>query len=762
MLRNFCTFLLALYLACSPVLFGQTFDKSNAFKKFKWDPEIRLNNTKKLKKQVNQKAVNISSSPILKFDNAAGLIDTLSYRKAFGGDWTNEGGNLVGFGYGAQDVMIQWYQAPLDLHIKAVGIGTSTNENNQPASVKIVKINNYDIEKFIELIASDSLLSARLGYYPGVGDGYNNIAPFLNDATGSASGGWVGIDGLPEPFAAEDYWSELGFGISFTPTPQPYENNGYNWIEMNILGYEPTVLRGEIFGIAVSNTGNSVTDRQAFWAQSILDNNLNVYPLLKFYEYERNLGTGNYGWWIRPLTLDFVAIVDIFGDEPPQFVAVDELPTTLSTEAREVTATITDRHPGGGAAGVQSVMLHYSTDGAFWNLVPMNNTGGDVWSAFIPGYPSGTIVEYFVQATDVGNNTSQSSTFRYHVFQPTPGINTLIVYNGWDEVTEDNDSTVHYYYFTKVFDHDSWAYGDLTEGLVNGYSTIIEITSSNNVSSDNREVIKNWLSAGNKNYMLIGSEWLGFLTLWTDSTYAEGTFQRDVLGVTADYNDIEFDHENFPIAITHIFPQPGTLLGDSLFIYAGSDTVWYAPFQTGVAFNWIDGIDVVDGQVVDIKAKSTLSGGMYNVGTHREFNGNKIVFLAFDPVALNGNRWFGYSSAAPQNQAINWFGLTTEVKQINNNIPGQFSLRQNYPNPFNPSTLIEYSIPVSGNVTLTIFDILGRKVIDLVNTYQQAGNFSASWDGTNQLGAKVTSGTYFYQLRTDNGFVKTEKMVLLK
>ena len=52
--------------------------------------------------------------------------------------------------------------------------------------------------------------------------------------------------------------------------------------------------------------------------------------------------------------------------------------------------------------------------------------------------------------------------------------------------------------------------------------------------------------------------------------------------------------------------------------------------------------------------------------------------------------------------------------------------------------------------------------MDLVNTYQQAGNFNATWDGTNQFGAKVTSGTYFYQLRTDNGFIKTEKMILLK
>jgi len=50
----------------------------------------------------------------------------------------------------------------------------------------------------------------------------------------------------------------------------------------------------------------------------------------------------------------------------------------------------------------------------------------------------------------------------------------------------------------------------------------------------------------------------------------------------------------------------------------------------------------------------------------------------------------------------------------------------------------------------------------LVNTFQQAGSYKVSWDGTNQYGNKVTSGAYFYQLRASNGFIETKKMVLLK
>ena len=72
-----------------------------------------------------------------------------------------------------------------------------------------------------------------------------------------------------------------------------------------------------------------------------------------------------------------------------------------------------------------------------------------------------------------------------------------------------------------------------------------------------------------------------------------------------------------------------------------------------------------------------------------------------------------------------------------------FALQQNYPNPFNPTTRIDYSIPVSGQVNLTVFDINGRQVLSLVDGYQTAGTFSTLWNGCDKNGRVVPSGVLY-------------------
>jgi len=105
------------------------------------------------------------------------------------------------------------------------------------------------------------------------------------------------------------------------------------------------------------------------------------------------------------------------------------------------------------------------------------------------------------------------------------------------------------------------------------------------------------------------------------------------------------------------------------------------------------------------------------------------------------------------------------------NIPNEFSLEQNYPNPFNPSTTIRYAIPTverdksrsdgsklksALQVTLKVYDILGREVAVLVNQPQTAGNYEVKFDSK-----EMTSGIYFYTLRSGE-FVQSCKMILLK
>ena len=94
-------------------------------------------------------------------------------------------------------------------------------------------------------------------------------------------------------------------------------------------------------------------------------------------------------------------------------------------------------------------------------------------------------------------------------------------------------------------------------------------------------------------------------------------------------------------------------------------------------------------------------------------------------------------------------------------IPIAYTLHQNYPNPFNPITILRYDLPEQAQVTLTIYNMLGREVSQLVNTTQEAGYKSVQWNATDSFGKPVSAGVYVYQIRAGE-FVQTRKMVLLK
>ena len=99
----------------------------------------------------------------------------------------------------------------------------------------------------------------------------------------------------------------------------------------------------------------------------------------------------------------------------------------------------------------------------------------------------------------------------------------------------------------------------------------------------------------------------------------------------------------------------------------------------------------------------------------------------------------------------------SDVVEIEFNPINEYLLKQNYPNPFNPGTVIEFSLPEdASNVRLSIFNVLGEKVTELVNSALQSGKYRFQWNAQNE-----SAGIYFYELRADN-FVSIKKMNLLK
>jgi FlgD Ig-like domain len=94
-------------------------------------------------------------------------------------------------------------------------------------------------------------------------------------------------------------------------------------------------------------------------------------------------------------------------------------------------------------------------------------------------------------------------------------------------------------------------------------------------------------------------------------------------------------------------------------------------------------------------------------------------------------------------------------------LPSHFVLSQNYPNPFNPSTIISHGLPVKAEVTIAIYNVLGQKVKVFVQGQQSAGEYSVTWDATDDIGKEVASGMYLYKV-TAGDFSASRKMVLLK
>ena len=90
-----------------------------------------------------------------------------------------------------------------------------------------------------------------------------------------------------------------------------------------------------------------------------------------------------------------------------------------------------------------------------------------------------------------------------------------------------------------------------------------------------------------------------------------------------------------------------------------------------------------------------------------------------------------------------------------------YVLEQNYPNPFNPDTRIDFTIPANEHVNLSIYNLEGRLVKTLINQAMNSGKHIANWDGTNEIGAKVSTGMYIYQLRT-NSILLNRRMTFVK
>lgn len=150
-------------------------------------------------------------------------------------------------------------------------------------------------------------------------------------------------------------------------------------------------------------------------------------------------------------------------------------------------------------------------------------------------------------------------------------------------------------------------------------------------------------------------------------------------------------------------------------------------------------------------------------------------YVNIDSIGLTGVEKLGYMSVLDghivlmgimgENSGI--YSFTTGYhalkpgKNPNIEVPIKYALDQNYPNPFNPNTLISYAIPKQSRVKIDIYNILGQRVVTLVDDDKAAGYYSVTWNSRNSEGREVASGLYFYRISARD-FTEIKKMVLVK
>jgi len=94
-------------------------------------------------------------------------------------------------------------------------------------------------------------------------------------------------------------------------------------------------------------------------------------------------------------------------------------------------------------------------------------------------------------------------------------------------------------------------------------------------------------------------------------------------------------------------------------------------------------------------------------------------------------------------------------------MPNDYALDQNMPNPFNPATTIGYQLPNAAPVRMVVYNLLGQQIKTLVNEQKDAGYYTVSWDGTDDLNRQVASGIYLYRIQA-GAYSHTQRMLLLK
>jgi len=527
----------------------------------------------------------------------------------------------------------------------------------------------------------------------------------------------------------------LGFGL---PVPEPSEvtcadlapDVGEQYENCQVIIKNATVINNNL-------PGDQMLITDATGVQIVVDDwGKGLYDSLDTGEYEwpangTNIDIKGFmradpngtGFQIGPITSADITILT----NPPQISDVIRDPgAPTSNDDVTMYAKIMDFN-----GTVDKARLHYKIGNGPWQLGNMS-TADSIYSRTIPKQPDGTMVQYFVKASDNDGDESMvpgdtsSSKFFYTVRDAGLSIKDI----QWTPFRDGNSPYMGY-----------------------------EVTISGIVTTSPEDFLGDYvIQTSQEPWSGVHVDDAVHLPQRGDSVRVTGTVQENfnytMLSLVTELETLGSGYNIEPIALNTGQATTGSPEAES---YEGmllefNNVHISNPFPD--ASNYGE-IAIDDGT------------GSYRVDDDFsiEYRGNLDSTFALndriEKIIGIGYYSFGNYKLEPRNDADIIGHFPASVKDRNKYLELSYDLQQNYPNPFNPTTTINYSIAKNGLVELTVYNILGQKIKTLVNEVKNSGQHVVQWDGRNTAGHVVASGLYFCTLKSGD-FIKTNKMLLLR
>ena len=444
---------------------------------------------------------------------------------------------------------------------------------------------------------------------------------------------------------------------------------------------------------------------------------------------------------------------------PPVIQDVTVLPNQPTTAANyPVSVTVFPLNAGGS---ITSAVLKYRPDttGTF-SSVTMTSSGTNKFTGNIPAQTFGKIVQYYVVCTD--NNSLKSlspvdaeatvpSYYKFGVYQANVKVLDLTFEEGPTGLPVDHSTNK-----TKIVRHTVLDYSTQVPAGGGVYSLELKQHTVGGIDS-------NWVEADSP--FLAVEEFT--LDTWIKADSADLHATRIIINPTA---ELDWNNANFELSFRNggsagkavITGRYWDALLNAVVLQDTSNVASVAHVgkwrhiileRSGItkkfAMDVRDENDVRIARLIkDAPNAPKMAAAPLRIG-RSHFDVTNNWYVAPYRGKIDNVKVYNYAATG-----ITGVGNQTQA-------PLEFSLAQNYPNPFNPTTEIEFVLPKYQQVSLVVYDLLGRKVKTLVNDARHAGEHRVTWNGTNELGTSVASGVYVYRLASGS-MSKVHKMMLLR